>query len=60
MAVVSSSAYPVYLHGVTGVRKTATSYAEDIAEIEKETKPQITEPIIIEDTSKMFQLTFDF
>ena len=29
-------------------------------EIEKETKPEITQPIIIEDTSKMFQLTFDF
>jgi superfamily II DNA or RNA helicase len=29
-------------------------------EIEKETKPEITQPIITEDTSKMFQLTFDF
>lgn len=29
-------------------------------DIEKETKPEITQPIITEDTSKMFQLTFDF
>lgn len=29
-------------------------------EIEKETKTNITQPIITEDTSKMFQLTFDF
>lgn len=29
-------------------------------EIEKETKSNITQPIITEDTSKMFQLTFDF
>ncbi len=38
MAVISSSAYPVYLHGVTGVRTTASSYAENIAEIEKKIK----------------------
>lgn len=29
-------------------------------DIEKETKSEITQPIITEDTSKMFQLTFDF
>ena len=29
-------------------------------EIEKKSKQEITQPIITEDTSKMFQLTFDF
>lgn len=30
------------------------------SKVEKETKPEIEEPIIVEDNSKMYQLTFDF
>ena len=34
MSVIINPLYPVYLHGVTGVRTESSSYAEDIAEIE--------------------------